>query len=84
MLGDRLRSIELRRMREIGEMRGTRRRITTSTFWRQCGEALAVFSQRGDAGAKAVSVESKVLLAQRSASPLPRGATDGYAGVSPS
>ncbi|MFN6570542.1 hypothetical protein [Dendronalium sp. ChiSLP03b] len=42
---------------------------------KQSGEALAVFSQRGDAGAKAVSVDSKVLLAQRSASPLPRGAT---------
>ncbi|RCJ29105.1 hypothetical protein A6770_01565 [Nostoc minutum NIES-26] len=51
---------------------------------KQSGEALAVFSQRGDAGAKAVSVDSKVLLAQRSASLLPRGATDGYAGVSPS
>ncbi|RCJ39660.1 hypothetical protein A6770_11255 [Nostoc minutum NIES-26] len=34
---------------------------------RYYGEALAVFSQRGDAGAKAVSVNSKVLLAQRSA-----------------
>ncbi|RCJ21122.1 hypothetical protein A6770_30740 [Nostoc minutum NIES-26] len=36
-------------------------RPRVATAVRQSGEALAVFSQRGDAGAKAVSVDSKVL-----------------------